>query len=691
MGRAVEYAESLSTGTTSSATAQDHASLSFTPSANTDYWVFWSARFQRDSATGLGEVRFNTPDGDVNTTVREPKDTTTWFAAFGFDQYQEGGSPASRTFKTQYLVNSGSGDVTIDDSRVTAVEADASDEYAESLTESTTTSGTYQDKTTLTFTPSTTGDYLVIAMAEIAKDDSNSSTNVKLDYNSTAYGETTKEPEDADDYMSWGTMVRLNLTNSSKTFKIQYHANGTNTAAIRNARILAIRLDTMDNEYYAETRSRSTTTSTSLQDRVTLTQTPVAKEHVIFMTSVMDSDSLNDDYNHRFLEGATTILDTNEEPNDTSDEHPQFVVYSSTLAASSTTWKTQYSTAGSTAGIAESAIAIIQTEDAGGSVTFEATVDATATLTAALSKDIPFEGGVTAISGVTAALTADRGFIASIATTGDIAATLTRKKALEAALSTTGDIAAAMDRKIGFIGAITGTSTLSGTLSKTVPFVAAIDAPSTIAAGLTRNRGLVAAINTTGDISADITTNKQLEATIGTTGGISADLTADRGLAAVLTTTGDVAAGLSVDIALVAAVTGISTVTGALSKTIPVAAALVTTGDMVADLVTKRGLIAALSSASTVTLAMNVDRGLVSSVTALGGISADVLRKRGAVIAMNTSGDIAGDVSMKRGLRTTIGSSGDITASLTVTPLGGFAQPEGGWTGSDQNRFFYQF
>ena len=364
-GRLTYYAEDTSRTTTTSTSYQDKVTLNWTPDSTDDHWCLWSGVFDQTDGTYDVKTKFINDSATLDYSIInvEAKDVTDKWTFFGMKRYQPPDTSA-KTFKIQYCTENAASTVGSDDCALVVIKSNSADQYAESEADSTTTSASYSTKTTLTFTPATTGDYLIIATAEMNINSTSNAYGVRLVHSGTNYGHTTCANDDANTYRPWGTVVKLNLANSSQTLTIQYNAAGSSTATIRRARILAIRLDTLDNAYYGESRTRAATTSTSFSDKATVTQTPLNKKHVILGCGLADGSSTSVSSYVRFLEGATTLADIVQETNLAANEYPFLYVYQKTLAASSTTWKTQYSTEGAanSCGFSESAIAIIQTE-----------------------------------------------------------------------------------------------------------------------------------------------------------------------------------------------------------------------------------------------------------------------------------------------------------------------------------------
>jgi hypothetical protein len=160
--------------------------------------------------------------------------------------------------------------------------------YIENLSESTTKSTSYQDKVTLTFTPEDNSTYLIIASWLMSMNTSTSdqvkakltrTTGTAKDFNELIY-----RPKDTSDYISGGAIGidSFGTSPGSQIYKIQFcTSDSSQTAKIKEARIFAIKLDSLD--AYAQAEARTTTTSTSWQDKTTLTFTPPAQDNYLIL------------------------------------------------------------------------------------------------------------------------------------------------------------------------------------------------------------------------------------------------------------------------------------------------------------------------------------------------------------------------------------------------------------------------
>ena len=312
--RQTYYAEALASDNNTSVTYKTMVTLTFTPDANADYLFFWSASIrQNTNLTADAKARLLNTTSVVTLDEQnlESKDLTDWNPVGGFAREQFGASPAEQVYAIQFAPETDTNSVDMQDARLVAVRLDAADAYAESLADGTTALGTFQDKTTLTFTPGSSGDYLLFGSAGVRNQSDGDEMQVQiLDPASAAVGLMRYFPKDATNYVPWVTMAKQTLAASSQTFKIQFRnlPNLGDTIAIRYARLLALRLDGFEASYYAEDKTTTTTTtSASYTDKVTLTQTPAAVEHLLFQCGFIESRSASVSAQCQGLDGATVL------------------------------------------------------------------------------------------------------------------------------------------------------------------------------------------------------------------------------------------------------------------------------------------------------------------------------------------------------------------------------------------------
>jgi hypothetical protein len=144
--------------------------------------------------------------------------------------------------------------------------------YNSSDGSSATTNTNWVDKTVLTFTPRLTGNYLIIASAELRGSSNAYDVRVQITIDVTTYANPTWQPDEANMWESFFTSKVINLGSSSHTIKIQYSSgNSAQTVTIRRARIIALSLSDFQSN---EAESEQSVTSGSYVDIVTKTFTP---------------------------------------------------------------------------------------------------------------------------------------------------------------------------------------------------------------------------------------------------------------------------------------------------------------------------------------------------------------------------------------------------------------------------------
>ena len=363
------YTESVGQSTwNTNTTYQEKSSLTFTPQANSTYLIIASWLMQNSSASYQAKGKLTRITGSAknfNELIYRPKDATDYISggAIGIDSF--GSSPTSQTYQIQYATNNSSGTVRIKEAKMIALKLDENlDKYAESEARTTTTSTTYQDKTTLTFTPSSAGDYILIATATFDGSSTSYDSRIQMTIDGSAYSTSNIETVNASNRYPWVVVKKIHLTAAPHTIKIQYGSEGSsNTAGIADARIVAIRADRFLNNYYAENETRATTTSTSYQTRVTLTETPQAANHLVLAVEDLDGSSTSYSTYGEALMGSTTYGEMLIETKDGANRGSQyFTLKKETLTNSPTSWYLRYRAESSsrTAGINNARILVLE-------------------------------------------------------------------------------------------------------------------------------------------------------------------------------------------------------------------------------------------------------------------------------------------------------------------------------------------
>ncbi len=221
--------QALSRQTTTSTTYSDVVSLTFTPAPSTDYYLLWSAIF--DSSVTTDNNRHRLRDDTAGANLANPnhrsQNTSEKMSVGGIAKWTSGGAPGSQTFSIEHL-SEVSGTVTgTSDAQMIAIRKETGDEYAESTSTSSTTSSTLSDKTTLTFTPASAGDYLILVSAELSGFISSSPFHARgrclLDVGGTQYLDTVDGymALTASQFASWAGAAVVDQGASAQTLKIR--------------------------------------------------------------------------------------------------------------------------------------------------------------------------------------------------------------------------------------------------------------------------------------------------------------------------------------------------------------------------------------------------------------------------------------------------------------------------------------
>lgn len=286
------YAESNSSSSTTSSTYQDKTTLTFTPDDNSDYFIFWTASLSGASTSTDNNAKLTntTTSTDLSIVNIEAQDTLNRHNVGGVVRQQFTTGHGAQTYKIQYNSEGGVNSVSIQDARIWAVKASSLDQYAESNTDSTTTSATFQDKTTLTFTPATAGYYVIIAMAEHNVNSTTNAAELALDVNGTDYYVQSQVQQDNTNYRTWTAIKVENFAASSQTIKIQYRSLAGSTVTIRRARIVALRVTAFNGINNAEQLTRQTTTNSGMDwdSQLALQFTPNNSETIVFCAANVD-------------------------------------------------------------------------------------------------------------------------------------------------------------------------------------------------------------------------------------------------------------------------------------------------------------------------------------------------------------------------------------------------------------------
>ena len=227
--------------------------------------------------------------------------------------------------------------------------------YAEDTGAQTTTSSSDQTKVTLTFTPDANSEYVYIWSAQLSSANTSSDVRVNLKTGSTVIAAGNIEDQDTTDWhpVSGLTHETFGATPSATTLTINWSAESGNTAGIREARILALKLEA--NDVYTDNTTDQTNTSTTFSTALTLNWTPPSSgDYLLLGSSEYRFNSVSGEVITHFVHSSTNYGVTTSRPKDTTNYYPgMHAIYLSGLsgaqsatvqwARSSTTTGTAYS------------------------------------------------------------------------------------------------------------------------------------------------------------------------------------------------------------------------------------------------------------------------------------------------------------------------------------------------------------
>ncbi len=269
-------------------------------------------------------------------------------------------------------------------SHVLSLELRNEDAHAMSEGTSTTTSADFNDgnKVTLTFTPASAGDYLIVADAQVKHGGTNFQVECQLLVDGNPFHKFVVRPRSTDAWFPWSCVLGAitgetlgQLSGSPNVIKIQFRSsNGSDTASIRRARIVVLRLDTFKNHYYAEALSRQGTGSASYVPKLTNAPTLVnAGDHLVFAAAHIDGTTGSGRFTGgQITAGGTTMLESTYFPTRNSGLSDSALFFArkenlSAGASATNTWLIQIKKGGSGlggAGIEHAAICVIELAEA---------------------------------------------------------------------------------------------------------------------------------------------------------------------------------------------------------------------------------------------------------------------------------------------------------------------------------------
>lgn len=243
------------------ASAGTFKTLNTVETSDRNYAIFWHAIMTNPSLTTSGLLRLFESPNVRQAQIMESQEGTTPIDAhsMGGAYCYAGGSAKTFTI-SGYEDTATNANMTIGNYSLSLLELHGSDLYQTDTTESTTTSATYQTKCSVTVDRE--GDYLIIGSASLRSDTAGAGKYRIFDGTNEHFIHTPIYRKDVLNYMPFWAVKELNLT-AGQTISLQYGSNGTATSRMREATLIALRLDEFAQYHYAEQMTEQTTTTTT--------------------------------------------------------------------------------------------------------------------------------------------------------------------------------------------------------------------------------------------------------------------------------------------------------------------------------------------------------------------------------------------------------------------------------------------
>jgi hypothetical protein len=163
--RQVYSAEDIAESESLLNTFEDKSTLTFTPDADSDYVIFWSCEIQSTNTGRAVEAELwdDTATARMQASLKRVERVGDYNSIQGFHIASFGASPVSQTYKIRWRGETVGSTYRIRNARLVALKLVDGDEWASNTVSATQLSNEIlADHSSLTFTPATAGDYLLL-------------------------------------------------------------------------------------------------------------------------------------------------------------------------------------------------------------------------------------------------------------------------------------------------------------------------------------------------------------------------------------------------------------------------------------------------------------------------------------------------------------------------------------------------
>lgn len=324
------------------------------------------------ASTRVHSRLYNSTDAaEYAEMIMDERDTTDYISHHTFFVEEYGSSPGSKTIQLDYRLASSFATMYAKNAYLIGLELDANDSFTNDGAGTAVNSASYTTVASRAEVWESGEEYIAFLCCNMSSSSTAYDVLAKTVFDGVDYGEMQQDVNNINEFKPWATAFTFTGDGTSKSIDLQCSSELSGTNTVRDICIAVLKVADLEAFQSNESRSRATTTSTSYQDKASLTYTPANVRHLVIGCGIIDGSSTSLSNYAQLLEGASSKGEHLKEP-DTGGEAggaaSYFTAYAATLAASSTTWKTQYKSesASTTTGLKESGVFVLQTETSGG-------------------------------------------------------------------------------------------------------------------------------------------------------------------------------------------------------------------------------------------------------------------------------------------------------------------------------------
>jgi hypothetical protein len=254
------------------------------PPANTTIVVFWSAVLDGSTTGADPKLRINDGTTTYDEVIqRTGQSSSQRVQVSGVATITTGASPSDIALNMQYCNHANTSHTAgIRDCHMAAFPLISGVDFSASTVGEASVSSTQwnNDRVTLNFTPPTTGDYLIIGKLCLKSATASTDATCRLYDGTTAYMTINPSAQlGTTSYVPWMSIVKATGLSGSQTWKVQ-PARITNNISVRYGYIIALRIDELLDFQTSLVSGSTTTTSTTLQQRTSVTYTPAVRPYI---------------------------------------------------------------------------------------------------------------------------------------------------------------------------------------------------------------------------------------------------------------------------------------------------------------------------------------------------------------------------------------------------------------------------